>query len=65
MFVLIVAADVDLKKYAVQFMHQTGSMEYTRQALRELKSQVCAEIERLGEESLDAHWLVCFAWPGT
>lgn len=40
--------DRDVKKHAVQWMESCGSVEYTREALKELKKEVLAEILKLG-----------------
>lgn len=40
--------DDGIKKHAVQWMVQCGSLTYTRSVLTELKEELCSEIERLG-----------------
>ena len=40
--------DVNIKRHAVQWMDQCGSVVYTRNVLKELKRGVLAEIEKLG-----------------
>ena len=40
--------DVNLKKHAVQWMEQCGSLIFTRNKLKELKTLVLNEIESLG-----------------
>ena len=40
--------DFNVKAHAVKWMHQCGSFEYTRNVLRELKSKLYAEIDKLG-----------------
>jgi hypothetical protein len=40
--------DVDVKRHAVKWMIEVGSMEYTRNTLRTLKVQVMTEISLLG-----------------
>lgn len=40
--------DIDVKKHAVSYMIQCGSLEYTRNRLKELKAQVLKEISLLG-----------------
>eukprot|EP01116_Phalansterium_solitarium_P015444 TRINITY_DN3412_c0_g1_i1.p1 TRINITY_DN3412_c0_g1~~TRINITY_DN3412_c0_g1_i1.p1 ORF type:complete len:323 (+),score=103.54 TRINITY_DN3412_c0_g1_i1:93-1061(+) len=40
--------DVELKKYAVSVMEQSGSFEYTRKVVTEYKDLCLAEIKRLG-----------------
>lgn len=40
--------DVEIKKHALEWLSQCGSLEYTRRVLRSLKQQVFEEIGRLG-----------------
>jgi len=40
--------DIDLKKYAVSIMEETGSFEYTRQVLDGLKKELYAELAAIG-----------------
>jgi geranylgeranyl diphosphate synthase type 3 len=40
--------EISIKQHAVQWMHQCGSFEYTRQVLRKHKDNVLKEIESLG-----------------
>jgi len=44
--------DVELKKYAVKYMEQTGSFEYTRNILKGLHEDIVQEIDRLGGNDL-------------
>eukprot|EP00455_Lapot_gusevi_P002875 TRINITY_DN11187_c0_g1_i6.p1 TRINITY_DN11187_c0_g1~~TRINITY_DN11187_c0_g1_i6.p1 ORF type:complete len:212 (-),score=21.98 TRINITY_DN11187_c0_g1_i6:152-787(-) len=44
--------DVAIKRYAVQFMQQCGSFEYTRGVLRELYQEILTTIEELGGNPL-------------
>jgi geranylgeranyl diphosphate synthase type 3 len=44
--------DVDVKKYAVQYMEDQGSLTYTRNKLKSLKAEVLAQIEVLGGHPL-------------
>jgi geranylgeranyl diphosphate synthase type 3 len=44
--------DVDVKKYAVQYMEQMGSLTYTRNKLKELKTEVLEQIHVLGGHPL-------------
>ena len=40
--------DVELKKYAVNYMEQTGSFAYTLKVLDEVHATLIAEIAKLG-----------------
>lgn len=40
--------DIELKKYAVEYMTKMGSFDYTRKVLAELLEEIKKEIERLG-----------------
>jgi geranylgeranyl diphosphate synthase type 3 len=40
--------DIDVKKYAVQYMRECGALEHTRQILRDLREKINTEITRLG-----------------
>jgi len=39
--------DIDVKRYAVQYMQECGALEHTRSALRELRAKIDTEISRL------------------
>lgn len=41
-------SDYDVKRHAIKYMHQCGSVTYTREVLRTLLSNVIEEIDRLG-----------------
>ena len=43
--------DIDVKKYAVQYMVQCGALVHTRDVLRELREKIDTEITRLGGHS--------------
>lgn len=38
----------DLKKYAVEYLHQTGSFAYTETALRHLAEEIKVEVKNAG-----------------
>jgi len=44
--------DENIKRHAVQWMTQCGSISYTRDVLKELKNEVMTEIEKLGGNSV-------------
>ncbi len=44
--------DIELKKYAVKYMEQTGSFAYTRKVLEGLHAEIVQEIEKLGSNEL-------------
>ena len=44
--------DVELKRFAIQCVEQSGSFEYTRQVLLGLEKETFEEIERLGGNPL-------------
>jgi len=47
--------DIDVKRYAVQYMQECGALEHTRSALRELRAKINVEITRLqGHNTLSA-----------
>lgn len=47
--------DIDVKRYAVQYMQECGALEHTRHALRELRAKIDIEITRLhGHSALSA-----------
>ena len=44
--------DVGVKKFCIGLLEQAGSFEYTKTVMRELDSEICREIERLGGNSV-------------
>ena len=41
-----------MKKFCIGLLDQAGSFEYTKRVMRELDDEICAEIERLGGNSV-------------
>jgi len=50
--------DEEIKQYAVQWMEQTGSLQYTREVINHHKEKVLEEIEKLGRHPLLARIIV-------
>mmetsp|Transcript_14727 Transcript_14727/g.32675 ORF Transcript_14727/g.32675 Transcript_14727/m.32675 type:complete len:220 (+) Transcript_14727:189-848(+) len=50
--------DEEIKQYAVQWMEQTGSLQYTREVINHHKEKVLEEIEKLGGHPLLARIIV-------
>ena len=40
--------DVEVKKFCIGLLEQAGSFEYTKAVMRDLDSEICQEIKRLG-----------------
>ena len=40
--------DVEVKKFCIRLLEEAGSFDYTKTVMRQLDSEICSEIERLG-----------------
>jgi len=40
--------DIEVKKFCIRLLEEAGSFDYTKTVMRQLDSEICSEIERLG-----------------